>query len=310
MGNVRITRNIVGSLVKNPLDLTSFTCEASSLGEAYGVCQSLASSHYENFPVASRLIDPAVRSAVAVVYAFARVADDFADEPGLAPAERLDRLSRWRARLAACASGNDRHPVFWALSDVLHKHGVPLKPFDDLITAFEMDVRKNRFADFDEVLTYCRHSANPVGELVLRLHGQWDPQKGTWSDAICTALQLTNFWQDITVDSTKDRIYIPQDDIARFGCTEKEVLSGPMTPGLKALMKHQVDRTWGLFNEGRFLCGSLSGRLQKEIRLVWLGGTRILEKIGAQDHDVWLKRPALSRLDWLLLIGRLMSWRD
>ncbi len=286
------------------------TERAGSLAESYASCLALSRSHYENFPVASRFIPAGLRGPIAAVYAFARLADDFADEGALEPSERLNRLADWRERLRACSTDHRRHPVFWALADTIARFGLPLDPFERLITAFEMDVTKNRHKSFDDLLYYCRHSANPVGELVLRIFGEWTEERGRWSDDICTALQLANFWQDVTVDAKKDRIYIPQQDMDMFDVTEEQVMYGPVTPALRELMAAQSDRTWALFLSGRPLCDDVSPRLRKELRLVWLGGTHILEKIDAAQWNVWSSRPRIKVFDWARLMKRWLFWRS
>lgn len=273
-----------------------------SLAEAERACDRLTRSHYENFPVASLCLPRSLRAPVSAVYAFARCADDFADEVGGgSAADRLARLADWRRRLFEMGRQHDSHPVFWALSETVARHGLPLDPFDRLVTAFEMDVKKNRHADWNDLMFYCRHSANPVGELVLRLSGEWTPQKGMWSDAICTALQMANFWQDVTVDALKDRIYIPQNDMAEARVHEASVLGGPANASLRRLIAKQVDRTWGLFDEGFPLVRAVPFRLSIELKLVWLGGTEILKKIEAQSYDVWVRRPQVSKVDWARL---------
>jgi squalene synthase HpnC len=277
-----------------------------SLAEAYQACERLTRSHYENFPVASLWLPRPLRTSISAVYAFSRCADDFADELGLEQADRLARLADWRRRLFAMSRDHERHPVFWALSDVVARHGLPLDPFDRLVTAFEMDVNNNRHADWADLLFYCRHSANPVGELVLRLFGLWTPQRGLWSDAICTALQLANFWQDVSVDALKDRIYIPQTDMNEFRVSEDSVLRGPATDAHKQLIGRQVARTWALFEEGFPLLRAVPLRLGVELKLVWLGGTEILKKIESQSHDVWALRPCVTKSDWARLFFKLI----
>lgn len=288
-----------------PFSSDSLPPVVGNLEESYAACQRLTRGHYENFPVASLWLPRSLRPAVSAVYAFARCADDFADELGMDDATRLTRLSDWRRRLKA-GSDHGHHPVFWALSDVFSRHSLPVDPFDNLITAFEMDVKNNRHKTFDDLLTYCRYSANPVGEIVLRLFGAWTDQRGRWSDAICTALQLANFWQDITVDALKNRIYVPQAEMAACGVTEQSVLHGPGSDACKKLMANLVSRTWGLFNEGRPLLEDSPNALRKELTLVWLGGTEILRKIEAQGYDVWVRRPHVSTWDWVRLFGKLL----
>lgn len=288
-----------------PFSSDTLPSVVGSLEDSYAACQHLTRHHYENFPVASLWLPRSLRPAVSAVYAFARCADDFADELGMDEAARLARLSDWRRRLGA-GSDHGNHPVFWALSDVFSRHALPTGPFDKLITAFEMDVRNNRHQTFDDLLTYCRYSANPVGEIVLRLFDSWTESRGRWSDSICTALQLANFWQDVTVDAKKNRIYIPQSDMAAFGVTEEAVIHGPGSDPLKKLILHLVSRTWPLFYEGRPLLIDSPKSLQKELRLVWGGGTEILCKIEAQKGDVWARRPRVTKWDWVRLFGKML----
>jgi hydroxysqualene synthase len=282
----------------------------SSLSESYAACLALCRSHYENFPVASRFLPEDRRAPIAAVYAFARIADDFADEPGCDDAERMRLLAEWRGRLKTCLENHRNHPVFWALSDTIRRFDLPLDPFERLLTAFEMDVTKNRYATFEEVLFYCRHSANPVGELVLRISGEWTERRGKWSDDICTALQLTNFWQDVTIDAQKNRIYVPLADLNLFEVSENDFMKGPATDAMRELIASQSDRTWSLFLSGRSLCDDVSPALRRELRFVWLGGTRILEKIDARRWDVWSKRPRLTKWDWAGLVPRGLFWRS
>lgn len=278
--------------------------ETLSAAEAYARCLRLAQTHYENFPVASRWIPADLRGPVAAVYAFARTADDFADEPGPEAPERLARLADWRRRLDRCLADPEGEAVFVALADAIRRFDLPLDPFHRLITAFERDVTVLRHPTFAHVLDYCHHSADPVGELVLRLHRAWSPERGRRSDAICTALQLANFWQDVSVDARKNRIYAPLEDLAAAGVTEEAYLRGPATPALRGLMARQVDRTAGLFTAGKPLLEEVPAGLRRELRLVWLGGTEILRKIRGLNYDVWAVRPALSKWDWMRLGGR------
>ena len=280
------------------------------LSASYAACLSLARSHYENFPVASFLIPRDLKGPVAAVYAFARTADDFADEPGLPPPERLKLLTDWRRRLADAVRGrHDHHPVFWAVSDILSRFELPSDPFERLLSAFEQDVAVHRHPAFADVLDYCRRSANPVGELVLRLFRAWTPERGARSDAVCTALQLANFWQDAAVDAKKDRIYVPLEDLRTVGLSEREYLEGPPTEAHRELISFEVDRTWRLFRVGRPLADDAPGVLRYWLRAVWLGGTRILEKIEARRWDVWSARPALTAWDGPILLARALAWR-
>lgn len=299
---------IAGSIVPGAAS-AALDGSVHSVQEAYAFCRNMASRHYENFPVASRFMPEDKRDPVAAVYAFARVPDDFADEPGLTPEQRLTALADWRRRLKTCLMNHHNHPVFWALADAIGRYGLPLDPFDRLITAFETDVRKNRYATFEEVLFYCRHSANPVGELVLRIFGAWNEKRGRWSDDICSALQLANFWQDITVDARKDRLYVPAEDYRAMKMTDLQVMRGPADTALRELVSAMVDRTWTLFRRGRPLCDDAPASLRRELRAVWLGGTRILEKIEKQRWDVWRRRPRLTIFDGPRLAARYLFWR-
>jgi squalene synthase HpnC len=281
---------------------------AHSLGEARAFCARLARAHYENFPVASWLIPRRVRPAVQAIYAFARIADDFADEEAH-EGRRTERLEEWQRMLDACFRGEAIHPVFVSLRDAIATFGLPRQPFADLLTAFRMDVTTRRYDNEPALLEYCRLSANPVGRLLLRLFGHDDPALARRSDAICTALQLANHWQDVAVDMKKDRIYLPGDARSRHGVTEDQLRAGTVTAGFRALMREQVARVRGLFAEGRPLCDALSGRFRLELRLTVLGGERILDRIEARDFDVLSRRPRLGPADALIVLGRATRWR-
>ncbi len=271
---------------------------------AYAFCQRLVRSHYENFPVASILIPRRLRHHVAALYAFARVADDFADEPDYEGVRR-ERLLEWRAQLQDIGRAPPRHPVFAALGETLRQLELPKEPFDDLLSAFLQDVEKKRYADFGEVQDYCRRSANPVGRVVLLIHGIKDEELFRMSDDLCTALQLANFWQDVSVDLKKDRIYIPQEDFAATGYSEADLRMGVVNERWRSLMKLEVGRARELFDKSRSLPKKLAWPLSWEIRLTWLGGRQILRKIRDQDYDSLSRRPALSRCDWIPLLARL-----
>lgn len=275
--------------------------DPSDVAGAYAFCQALANRHYENFPVASRLLPRRLRKHVAALYAFARLADDFADEPEY-EGQRKERLQDWRTQLHSL--DNPRHIVFVALKNTLSELALPVQPFDDLLSAFIQDTEKKRYATFDEVLDYCRRSANPVGRIVLMIHGHRDQELFALSDAICTGLQLANFWQDVSVDLKKDRIYIPEEDFKSFGYTEADLRMGLLNEKFLALMKHQVSRTLALFEQGRPLPNRLEFPLSWEIRLTWLGGREVLRKIRKQDFDTLTRRPALRKMDWVPLLVR------
>lgn len=280
-----------------------------TIAESYAHCRRLTRAHYENFPVASWLIPQRLRQHVCNIYAFARTADDFADE-AQHEGERLDRLRDWRAMLLRCAQGEATHPVFIALRETVRECALPVELLNDLITAFALDCEKRRYKNFAEVMHYCRHSADPVGRLILHLFGYGNEAWMRWSDNICTALQLANFWQDVAVDLGKDRIYIPQDEMARFGVTETVLQARRCTDGLRALMQFQVERTRGLFREGRPLCDTVPHpRLQWELRLTWLGGMAILDKIAANDYDIF-RRPVVGPRDWIRLLWKSYRWKQ
>lgn len=288
-------------------DEASFPRSGHSLDEARALCARLAAAHYENFPVAPWLVPARLRPAVQAIYAFARIADDFADEPQH-EGRRLQRLDEWGAMLGDCVRGEAIHPVFVALRDAMERHRLPPEPFRDLLRAFRQDVGKSRYADQAELLAYCRLSANPVGRLILHLFGCADAQRLAWSDDICTALQLTNHWQDVAIDAGRGRIYLPEDDRRRHGVAEEDLLAGRTSAGFSALMREQTGRARQLFARGRPLCDSVSGRLRWELRLTVHGGLRVLERIDAVDGDVFTRRPRLNVVDALRILGRAMAW--
>ncbi len=270
---------------------------------AYRFCQDLVDSHYENFPVASMLLPRRLRKHVAALYAFARIADDFADEAEY-EGVRKERLLDWRRQLGAVGREPATHPVFVALGATFRELELPAGPFDDLLSAFLQDVEKKRYASFDEVLDYCRRSANPVGRVVLMIHGYRSEELFRYSDAICTALQLANFWQDLSVDLKKDRIYIPEEDFAQFSYSEADLRMGVVNERFIDLMKFEVNRARSLFEQGRPLPGKLAWPLSLEIRLTWRGGREILRKIRKMGFDTLSARPALTKWDWIPLLVR------
>jgi phytoene synthase len=280
------------------------TVTRDSLARAYAECERMAQKHYENFPVASLLIPKEVRPHVAAVYAFARIADDFADEARYQGQDRIALLDDWHGRLLRCAEQQDDHPVFIALGDTIRKKRLPLHPFEHLLTAFRMDVVRTSYDSFEDVLGYCRYSANPVGQLVLLLFDHLDPRMHQMSDDICTALQLTNFWQDVAVDLDKGRCYIPREDLARFGVTDDDLEAKRMTPRFAELLRFQVQRTREIFRRGDSLPGILGGRLGLEIGLTLRGGMRVLEKIEEAGCDVFTRRPKLSAADWVRVLAK------
>jgi squalene synthase HpnC len=272
---------------------------------AYGWCLELAGRHYENFPVASRLLPPRLRRPVAVIYAFARIADDYADEGGSVEA-RLAQLAAWERALLACDRGEPAsHPVFTALADVRARFDLPLPLFRDLIDAFRQDVTKQRYADFGEVRDYCRHSADPVGRLLLHLNGDATPENLALSDQICTALQLINFWQDLDQDLTEnDRIYLPRDEMARFGVTEALLRARRPSEPLRNLMAFQYQRARALMLAGAPLARRVRGRLGWELRLIVAGGLTVLDRLAAAEP---FARPRLRLRDTGPLLWRALK---
>jgi squalene synthase HpnC len=266
--------------------------------------------HYENFPVASLLLPAAIRAPVSVIYRFARTADDFADEGELAPAARLALLDGYRAELDRLDNGTPpATPLFHELRGVILAYGLPLAPFYDLLDAFSQDVTKARYATFAEVMDYCRRSADPVGRLMLHLYGRSDRMNVAASDSVCSALQLINFWQDVEIDFRKNRVYLPQDEMARFGVTEAQIAARDASGGWWDLMRFQVERARALLLSGAPLALRLPGRIGLEIRAVVQGGLRILEKLERVHGDVFRYRPVLRTLDWPLIFCRALLAR-
>lgn len=266
--------------------------------------------HYENFPVASVLLPRRLRPPVEAVYAFARSADDIADEGDASPEQRLAALQDYDAQLDLIEGGGQPDRALFArLAQTVAAHALPLKPMRDLLSAFRQDVVTLRYADFDALLDYCRRSANPVGALMLHLYSVHDAASLKQSDAVCSALQLINFWQDVAIDRDKGRIYIPLEDLARFGVAEAQIAAGVTDSRWRALMQFEVDRARSMMHSGAPLALRLPGRVGWELRLVIQGGLRILERIEQVDHDVFRRRPSLGRADWLLMLGRAMRMR-
>lgn len=269
---------------------------------AYAYCRRLARSHYENFPVASLALPARLRDPVSAIYAFARTADDLADEGDLTDAERLAGLAELQRRLDALAAGAPgEDPIFVALDHARRQHGLTLEPLYDLLTAFRMDVTKKRYADFGEMMEYCRHSANPVGRLMLQLFGAETPRHLAWSDAICSALQLINFLQDIAQDyHEKGRIYLPQDEMAHFRVTEEHLRDRRNDAAMRGLMAFQAERAEGLLRSGAPLGEALPGRIGLELRLIVQGGLRIVQALRTSADA--FARPRLTLRDrlWML----------
>ncbi len=258
--------------------------------------------HYENFPVASWLMPARLRPAVRAIYRFARTADDIADEGDATAEQRLEGLAAMHAVLDAIKRGADGG---WPdLAAAVRRHALPLAPLRDLLSAFAQDVTVRRYADYEALFGYCRRSADPVGRLLLALYGIDEPQALRWSDSICTGLQLANFWQDVAVDWSKGRVYLPQSELARFGLTDADVAAGGRHPQWPALMRAQTDVARRLLQAGAPLARRLPGRIGWELRLVVQGGLRILERIDRVDGDVFGRRPQLAGPDWLRMTAR------
>ena len=276
------------------------------IATAYAHCARIARTHYENFLIGSWLMPRRLRRDLAAVYAFARGADDLADEG--APEGRLERLDAWEEKLLACAA--DPHavedPVFVALGCTLAAHRLPVAPFRDLLVAFRRDAagETRTLATFTDVLEYCRCSANPVGRIVLGLFGHQDAQRQARSDDICTALQLTNFWQDIGSDLDRDRVYLPQEDVDRFPGAREALATRRTNGAFHDLLAFEVARTRALFARGLPLAQLVTGRLRREVRLFAGGGLAILDRIEAVDYDVFARRPTLGRRDFVRLVLR------
>jgi squalene synthase HpnC len=259
----------------------------------------MARRHYENFPTASHLVPRDKRDALAAIYAFARYADDVADEPGVEG--RLEKLAEWRAKLADCYAGKVDHPVFLALHDTVERFELSRENFENLLRAFESDVLVNHHPSFASLLAYCTCSANPVGRLVLELFGHRDPHVLELSDSICTALQLTNFWQDVAVDFVRDRVYLPQEDMARFNYTLDDLRAQRADARWRELLAYEIARTRELFERGRALPEKVRPELRRQLRLTWLGGMVILTRIEAVSYDIFRRRPSLGKWDFLRL---------
>jgi squalene synthase HpnC len=262
-------------------------------------------SHYENFPVASWLLPARFRTPIEAIYAFARGADDIADEGGASDAERLAGLAHYEAALDAIERGDaPSDPAFARLAAAVRTHELPIQLFRDLLDAFRQDMVRKRYADEAGLLDYCRRSANPVGRLLLHLFGMTDPRSLRESDAICTSLQLINFWQDVAADWAKGRVYIPAEDLARFGVGEEDIAQSRAGEKWTRLMAFECARTRERLMSGKPLGRRLPGRMGLEIRATIAGGARILDRIDAARGDVFRHRPILGTADWIRILAR------
>jgi hydroxysqualene synthase len=288
------------------------------LASAYAECLRLARTHYENFPVASLLLPWRMRPHIAAVYAFARTADDFADEGSRTVEERNRLLDAWLERLRASAGTNgasapaaspdDR--IFLALGDTIRRCRLPVSLFEDLLSAFRQDTTTTRYETWDDVLDYCRRSANPVGRIVLRVAGYEDATLDRSSDALCTALQLTNFWQDLAFDWARGRLYVPAAERRACGARESALDAGRIDATWRCALQRATVTTRDLFRGGRHVCERVGGRLGLELRVTWLGGMTILERIEAGSFDVFRNRPRLGTRDVVPMLWRAVRWRE
>jgi phytoene synthase len=261
--------------------------------------------HYENFPVASLLLPQRFRPPVALIYRFAREADDFADEGDAPGPARLGQLERFREQLRRIERGQAPDiPWFLDLAAAIRQHELPVGAFADLLSAFAQDVTKQRYADVAEVLDYCRRSANPVGRLLLQLFQRASDENIRWSDQICSALQLVNFWQDVAIDYAKNRVYLPQDEMTRHGVTELHIAEQRCDDAWRGLINFQIARARGMLREGAPLGRALPGRIGLEIRATVQGGLRILEKLEGAQCDMFRHRPMLRWHDWPVMLAR------
>jgi squalene synthase HpnC len=276
---------------------------APTPAEALAYCKRLAQSHYENFHVVTRFLPSRLRRHFYGIYAYCRVADDLGDEVPDA-AQALALLDLWGRELDACYAGRSRHPVFVALEETIRACAIPKEPFADLLTAFRQDQTVKRYETMQEVLGYCRYSANPVGRLVLYVCGEVNEENFRLSDATCTALQLANFWQDVRVDFEKERVYLPQEDMRRFGVSDETIARGVATPQFRALLRQEVEFARALFADGLPLIGRVDCELAVDLDLFSRGGLAILRAIERRDFDVLSARPALSRRSKLALALR------
>jgi hydroxysqualene synthase len=292
----------------------------AELADAYAWCERFARNHYENFPVASFLLPKAVRPHIAAIYAFARSADDFADEGQRTPEERYRLLEDWRELLwraadsprtshqAASTAQQSHSPLFRALGHTIHVCDLQVSLLEDLLSAFRQDVTTTRYATWGDLLDYCRRSANPIGRLVLRVCGYGGKDVEAASDAVCTALQLTNFWQDVAIDYPRGRLYLPREEWEAVGAVEADLAAGRLSTAWACALSSASARTRKLFAEGRTVSDQVRGRLRYELRVTWLGGMLILDRLEQADYDVFHHRPTIGRGDVPGLAWRAMRW--
>jgi hydroxysqualene synthase len=285
--------------------------DPARLRAAYRECERTARAHYENFPVASWLVPASMRRHIAALYAFARVADDFADEDRRTAAERLRLLDDWQNRLHTCIEEDGGDPddlIFVALGSTIRARSLPIDLFDDLLSAFRQDITTHRYATWAAVLEYCRRSANPVGRLVLRIAGYRDAALDQSSDALCTALQLTNFWQDLDRDWQKGRLYVPLEDVEACHARMQDLDDRRFSESWHRALRRAGGRTRELFDAGRGVCDGVEGRLRHQLRLTRLGGVRILDRLEHTDYNVFASRPKLGFRDAPSLVWDTLLW--
>ena len=287
----------------------------ASLEPAYACCLRLGQAHYENFPVASKLLPAPVRPHIAAVYAFARYADDFADEGERDPDERLRLLDDWLRRLHATTAGpalatehDDRDLVFAALGHTIRACRLPVTLFEELLSAFRQDVTVHRYRTWDELMDYCRRSANPVGRLVLRIAGYSDPESERAADHVCSALQITNFLQDFGQDWRRGRLYVPAEIFEAYGARELDLGGENLPSPWREALTEVGRRTRDLFEAGRGVCDAVSGRLKLELRVTWLGGRRILDRLEQTGYDPVMNRPTLGPADYASILWGTLRW--
>lgn len=277
--------------------------QAPSQSQAQEYCRHLARTHYENFSVATWFLPRRLRQHFYNVYAYCRISDDLGDEVGN-PAAALQLLDEWEAELHACYSGNPRHPVFVALADTVRKFDIPNQPFADLLKAFRQDQTITRYPTFNDLLGYCRYSANPVGHLVLYLCGYRDTERQVLSDFTCTALQLANFWQDVSIDHAKGRIYLPLEDLQHYNVSEQDIAATQNTASFREMMRFEVERVRDWFRQGLPLVKKVDRELAIDIGLFSRGGQEILNAIERQGFAVLGRRPSISKARKLMLVAR------
>ena len=281
-----------------------------NLDEAFSYCATVTQAHYENYPVASFFLPQEKRPYIQAIYAFSRIADDYADEQNISKDERLTKLNDWEEKLRQCYDGNADHPVFIALKDTVKKNDIPIEPLKDLLAAFKRDVVQNRYDTFDDLLSYCKCSANPVGRLVLMIFNYRDEKLFELSDCICTALQLTNFWQDVRVDREKDRLYIPIEDMRKYEYKLQDWNNGVINEGFRKLLRFEVERTREMFYKGAELPSLVAKDLQLELKLIWFGGMEILRMIDKNRCDVINSRPRLEAFSKFQIFLRGLIFND